>query len=289
MKRWFKRLWKYVISVECLAIVAIIVIIFLIFFPFNSNKIKAEHIVAVESVKDCVTETGQPVQMDECAKSLGYSSQGISTIAQNILIAGETEAEKGWAAILLNNIPEAIIYLNKSQDLNPYDIRLYRDLAFAYLKLNDYENVVQSCNEVLSRNSNDVRCLDMQAISYYMLDNNDEALKNVQRSIDIEPHICRNLNLGLYQGGVGNITEAKRLIDEVIEKDKQIVLRCWSPIRMENVPANLDDYDICFLNKQRGESVCRSFAEEGWRTRDKEGNEIEEGLPEGLPEPVFSM
>lgn len=279
----FKRAWKYIISIECLVILGIIIAIFLFLFPLKgSSKLDEADLQILENVKDCMSSTGQPMSLDKCAESFTVTSEEVNAIASKVLEKEELQIEKAWALMVEKNFSGAEPYLNLSYKENPFDVRGYRDMAFSYLNMNNYEKALEFCNVVLQRNSADIQCLDMQGIAYYMLDKNAEALKNAEKSNEIQPHICRELNIGLYNAGIGNITGAKQIIDAVIEKDKQILLRCWSPIRMEIPPEDIDRFNLCFQNKQTEESVCRPFAKKEWATKG--------GKPEQpqLPEPVYS-
>lgn len=43
----------------------------------------------------------------------------------------------------------------------------YANMALCYLKLEDYENVIDYCNKVIQYDPNNVKCLYRRGISYY--------------------------------------------------------------------------------------------------------------------------
>jgi len=185
------------------------------------------------------------------------------------------EKEKGRASIVLSNYSDALIHLQNTSD---NEAQLKKDIAFAYMSLKQYNAAVEPCNEVLANDANDTFCLDIAGIADYVSDRNSEAFEKGKKAYEISASPCRSLNLGLYYGGTGNISEAKTRIDEVIRSNKNIVLSCWSPIKSDIPVSAMDRYNLCFLNNDKTKSICRSFAAEGW----VEGNVTQKTTPEQI-------
>lgn len=230
----------------------------------GEQKIDEAKIEILEAVKNCTQSIGQPVSLSECAEKFGLAEDQVKILAENVLEVSKIEAEKGWAAIVIKDFISAEEHLNKAYVLYPNDIEIWRDLAFTYMNLKDFNKVIEFCNKVLSEDPTDINCLDERGVAFYKLDRNEEALQDGLKAQETQPYICRKFNLGMYYAGVGNIEEAKKIIDGVIKKDKNVLLTCWSPSTAKEPPTNIEDYDICLFNPIEGEAICRSIAKEGW-------------------------
>lgn len=249
----------------------ITIIIFLVGVLMNihvqtqgEQKIDEAKIEILEAVKKCTQSIGQPVSPSECAEKFGLTENQIKVLAENILEVSKIEGEKGWAAIVIKDFISAKEHLNKAYILSPNDVEIWRDLAFTYINLKDFNKVIEFCNKVLYENPTDINCLDERGVAFYKLDRNEKALQDGLTAQETQPYICREFNLGMYYAGVGNIEEAKKIIDDVVKKDKGVLLTCWSPSTTKEPPTNIEDYDICLFNPIKGEAICRSIAKKGW-------------------------
>lgn len=230
----------------------------------GEQKIDDAKIEILETVKNCSQSIGQPVSRSECAEKFGLTENQIKILAENVLEISEIEVEKGWAAIVIKDFPSAKEHLNRAYELNPNDVGIWRDLAFTYLNLKEYNKVVEFSDKVLSEDPTDINCLDARGVAFYKLGRNEKALYDGLIAQEIQPYICREFNLALYYAGVGNVEEAKKIMDGIIKKDKRVILTCWSPSMSKEPPRNIEDYDICLFDPIKGEAICRSIVKEGW-------------------------
>ncbi|MFH1065153.1 MAG: hypothetical protein V1734_01460 [Nanoarchaeota archaeon] len=255
-----------------------VIIIALLPYPGQPN-LKQWEINEVSAVKNCLAVMGLPPTAEECAKTLDAPLDEVTESAEHVFAYSEDNKEKAEAAIVLSNFSGAKEILEElitndtsvSKDLS-------KDLAFASMSLRDYGRAAELCEEIINNNANDSFCLDVLGISYYAMNRNEESFENGKKAYELYPHPCRYLNLGLQYGNTGNISEAKRILDDVIRTDKDIVLSCWSPIKT-NIPiSDIDRYNLCFLNDDKSKSICRAFAQEGWI----EGDTTEKKTPEQI-------
>jgi len=265
MRKLFKhsKMFRYIF-------LACVVLIVLTASYRHSYLVKDSEVDYVNSLEACL------VSMDLPNTCLIENNEAI----ENILRLSQDSKLKGYAYLIKEDYSKAQEELNGYLIKNPSDLEARKALVFVHMKLNEFYGVIDHCTSILENNPEDTFCLDAQGIVYYIMDENEKAVQNADKSFELEPTFCHEFNKGLYQGGIGNIEETKTTIDKLILQDKTKILKCWSPIQMEIPEDKIDGYDICFLNKQKDESVCRGFAQEGWKTK-LQGVEI--------PEPVFSM
>ena len=254
------------------------IIIALLPYP-GQPSLKQWEINEVKAIKDCLAVTGLPPTLEDCAKSLDAPVKEITESAQHVFAWSENKKEKAEAAIVLSNFTAAKEILEElitndtsaSKDLS-------KDLVFASINLRQYGRAAELCEEIIKDDANNTFCLDVLGISYYAMNRNKEGFENGKKAYDLYPHPCRYLNLGLYYGNTGNITEAKRILDDMIKTDKSIVLSCWSPIKTGIPLSDIDRYNLCFLNDDKSKSICRAFAKEGWI----EGDVTQKKTPEEI-------
>lgn len=302
MHKTLKRLLKHS-KMFRYAFLICIVIIFAAVVYRNNHVLKIEDLNNVEAAKTCLVGMGIPNTISGCSVAIESTETDLKESAENVLRLGFSEKEKGWAALVLANYTDAKLHFNNALNVTKSDLETWQDLVFAQMNLGEFNGVIALCHQVLEKDENNTFCLDAQGIAKYILDDNQGAMENGKKSFELEPSVCREFNFALYQGGVGKIEETKEIIDRLIDSNKNMLLQCWSPVQVDIPAERLDDYNICFMNKIKKESVCRAFAEEGWASRKlnlPEGVMLEEEvpeippppsleLPEGLPEPVFSM
>ncbi|MFA5887689.1 MAG: hypothetical protein WC852_03185 [Candidatus Nanoarchaeia archaeon] len=254
------------------------IIIALLPYP-GQPSLKQWEINEVSSVKDCLAVTGLPTTLEDCAKTLDVESDEITESAQHVFAYSEDNKQKAEAAIVLTNytgakeILEELITNDTSASKD-----LIQDLVFTSINLRDYGRAAELCEGIIKDDANNTFCLDVLGISYYAMNKNKESFEYGKKAYELYPHPCRYLNLGLQYGNTGNITEAKRILDDVIKTDKNIVLTCWSPIKTSIPLSDIDRYNLCFLNDDKSKSICRAFAKEGWI----EGNTTKVKTPEEI-------
>lgn len=252
----------------------LVLIIALLPYP-GQPSLKQWEINEVSAVKDCLVVTGLPSTLEDCAKTLDVEAGEITESAQHVFMWSEDEKQRAEAAIVLSNFTGAKEIL---EELIINDSSVSKELAFTSINIRDYGRAAELCEEIISNDANNTFCLDVLGISYYAMNKNNECFENGKKAYDLYPHPCRYLNLGLYYGNTGNISEAKRILDEVIKTSKDIVLSCWSPIKT-NIPlSDIDRYNLCFLNDDKSKSICRAFAKEGW----VEGDVTQKKTPEEI-------
>ncbi len=284
MRKRLKRVWRTIISLEFLILLALVVTILLVLFS-NSffARVKANDLLNLKSLKDCMTNTLKPSRLDLCASSLGLTENEAKELAEKIYLHSENVQEQAWASFILKNYTDSVTKLAGSMELNPYDLRNYRDLAFIYILAKQYNESTSLCDKVLESVPNDLTCLDLNAIAYYAINKNSEALNNSLKTYKMNQSFCHDLNLGLYYGANGNLTKAQEFVDKVLNENRTLVLNCWSPIMSNKVLTNVDNYQLCFKNQDNTRTVCRTFSNATWVVTENKPK-----LPEGLPEPVFS-
>ncbi|MDD4877781.1 MAG: hypothetical protein PHO02_01955 [Candidatus Nanoarchaeia archaeon] len=236
------------------------IIIVLLPYP-GQPDLKQWEINEVSAIKDCLVVTGLPTTLEDCAKTLGVKAEKATESAEHVFMWSESNKEKAEAAIVLSNFSGAKEILEK---LVINDTSVQKDLAFASINLREYGRAAELCESIIQEEANDTFCLDVLGISYYTMNRNKESFEYGKKAYDLYPHPCRYLNLGLEYGNTGNISEAKRILDEVIKTNKDIVLSCWSPIKTSIAVSDIDRYNLCFLNDDKSKSICRAFAREGW-------------------------
>ncbi|MBU4242461.1 MAG: hypothetical protein KKA65_05590 [Nanoarchaeota archaeon] len=244
----------------------------------TNYTIKDYEVDYVNNLEACLVSMDLPKTHSECLIELALTED--NKAIKNILRLSKDSKLKGYAYIIKEDYAKAQEELNNVLVENHLDTEARKALIFVHMNLQEVYGVIDHCTIILENNPEDTFCLDAQGISYYLLDENEKAVQNADKSFELEPTFCHEFNIGLFQGGIGNIEETKSVIDKLITQDKTKILKCWSPIKMEIPDDKIDGFDICFLNKQKDESVCRGFAKEGWKTK-LQGVE--------MPEPVFSM
>lgn len=250
-------------AVQYTLFLLLVVIIAAIPYPIPHN-IKEKTIMQAEAMKECLVTMGLPLTFSECAEKLGFNEEKATKGAEEILAYSMNDRHKMWAAIIAGKYTDAALYYNNLTLSEQNSIKAKKELVFALMYLREYGKAAEVCEEMIQADANDAFCLDVLGISYYALNRNNEAFEKGKEAYDLNPDACRKLNLGLYYGNTGNITEAKRIIDEVIKDNKPIVLRCWSPIKTDIPLSDIDRYNLCFLNNEKTKSICRAFAQEGW-------------------------
>lgn len=223
--------------------------------------LKQWEINEVSAVKGCLVVTGLPTTLEECAKTLDVEAEEVTESAEHVFMWSEDEKQKAEAAIVLSNFSAAKEIL---EELVINDTSVQKDLAFASINLKQYGRAAELCENMIKEDANSTFCLDVLGIAYYTMNKNKESFEYGKKAYDLYPHPCRYLNLGLQYGNTGNISEAKRILDDVIKTDKGIVLSCWSPIKTSIPASDIDRYNLCFLNDDKSKSICRAFSREGW-------------------------
>ncbi|MBU2637862.1 MAG: hypothetical protein KJ955_02725 [Nanoarchaeota archaeon] len=239
----------------------LVVIIAAIPYPIPHN-IKEKTIMQTEAMKSCLVTMGLPLTFQECASNLDFNEEQVTEGAEEILTYSTNDMQKMQAAIVLSKYSDAVLYFNNLTTPEQEDSR--KDIVFALLSLREYGKAAEICETF----SDDAFCLDALGIAYYALNRNNEAFEKGKQAYELNTDTCRKLNLGLYYGNTGNISEAKKIIDEVIRDDKPIVLKCWSPIKSDIPVSEIDRYNLCFLNNEKTKSICRAFSQEGWSESD---------------------
>ncbi len=239
----------------------LVVIIAAIPYPIPHN-IKEKTIAQAEAMKDCLVSMGLPLTFAECAEKLGFDKEKAKEGAEEIIAYSINGKHKLEAAIILGKYTNAVLYFNNLTI--PEQEEAKKDVVFALMSLRQYGKAAELCETV----PNDSFCTDALGIAYYALNRNNDAFEKGKEAYGLNPDACRKLNLGLYYGNTGNITEAKKIIDEVIRTDKPIVLKCWSPIKSDIPVSEIDRYNLCFLNNEKTKSICRAFAQDGWSESD---------------------
>ncbi len=285
--RFIKRLLKHSRMFRTIFLICIILLLGALVFR-SSYTLKTSQIEDVKSMEQCLVSMDLPNSYSQCLEKLGLEGQEINRTLEDIDKLSEDLRLESRTAIIKKDYEKARTLLNEYLVENPEDIKARKALIFAEMNLREYYGVKEHCERILEQNPNDTFCLDAQGIAYYLLDENEKAIENAEKAFELEQSFCHELNYALFKGGVGEIEETKIIIDRLISENKTLILKCWSPVKQDIPDSNIDNYDICFLNKQRKESVCRAFAEEGWRTKKLDINIPGTEEPE-LPDPVFSM
>lgn len=279
MHRTIKRLLKHSRLFRIIFLMCIILIVAA--FIFRSNyTIKDSEIEQLNSMESCLVKMGMPQTYSECLNKLSLTGEDLDASVKNILRLSKNHKLLGYAYLVQEEHELAQKELNDALLDNASDMEARKALVFVEMKLEDYYGVIEHCRFILQEDPNNTLCLDAQGIAYYIADENEKAVNNAKLSFELEPSFCHEFNLALFQGGIGDIEETKATIDKLLAEDKTKILKCWSPIKQDISDDKLDNFDLCFLNKQKQESVCRNFAKEGWKTK-LQGVE--------MPEPVFSM
>ncbi|XP_022901032.2 protein unc-45 homolog B [Onthophagus taurus] len=98
--------------------------------------------------------------------------------------------EKGNSAFKLENYPEALNYYLEAIELSddPKNTAVYhKNAAAAYLKLNENENALESCNKSLEITPNDPKALFRKVQALENLQRFEEAYKDARQILVIEP------------------------------------------------------------------------------------------------------
>ncbi|MDI6737857.1 MAG: hypothetical protein QME12_05070 [Nanoarchaeota archaeon] len=251
-----------------------VIILALLPYPGQPN-LKQWEINEVSAAKDCLVVTGLPATLEDCAKQLDVEAEEVTESAQHVFAWSKDEKQKAEAAIVLSNFTAAKEIL---EEIIINDTSVSNDLIFASMNLRQYGRAAELCENIIKNDANNTFCLDVLGISYYVLNKNKESFEYGKKAYELYPHPCRYLNLGLQYGNTGNISEAKRILDDMIKTNKNIVLSCWSPIKTSIPASDIDRYNLCFLNDDKSKSICRAFAREGWI----EGNTTRIKTPEEI-------
>ncbi|KAL0271138.1 UNVERIFIED_CONTAM: hypothetical protein PYX00_008330 [Menopon gallinae] len=104
------------------------------------------------------------------------------------IIANQAK-DRGNESFKTGDYSTALKYYNLSLKLCP-TVNAYNNRAMTYIKLQNYQEALGDCNEVLKREQNNIKALHRRATAYQNLggDNNNElALKDLLKIISLEP------------------------------------------------------------------------------------------------------
>jgi tetratricopeptide (TPR) repeat protein len=130
-----------------------------------------------------------------------------------------TNFAMGKTCFLLNEYDQAIIYLQKSVELDPENTTAYYALGRIFNDKKDYIKAIEYYKKAIAINKNDNFLYSALADTYYDSGDYDKAIENGKKAIDLAPNDARALNdLGYYYyKGSGDYVKAIAYMQKAIE------------------------------------------------------------------------
>lgn len=124
----------------------------------------------------------------------------------------------GTAKYELKIYDEAIEYLNKSIELNPYLSEAYNNLGLAYYAIKEYNKSLNHFNDSLSLNNKDPKTYNNRGTCKEKLEDYKGAIEDYNEAIRLNPNYSEAYNnRGNAKNGLGNIEEAIEDYNKSIE------------------------------------------------------------------------
>lgn len=133
--------------------------------------------------------------------------------------------KKGYCENELGKYNEAIVSLNRANELNANDAKTYNELGYAYTKLKNADDAIKNFNKSLEINGKSFYATNGLGDVYKDLKKNvAEALKYYLRAVDIEPGNKKsNYWAGWCYNDMGKNNDAVPFLKKAIEADGKYV------------------------------------------------------------------
>ncbi len=143
-----------------------------------------------------------------------------------------------YLLILLGRPDEAMIQIRRAQELNPLSPAVNIHAARMYNHARQYDRAIEECNKVLGLNPDDIFALWVKGCAYSFKGEYDEAIAVfLSRKV---PDPSTNWMLGYTYGRAGDTTEARRVLDFLLDKSKRTFIQ---PAMIAAVYVGLGAYD----------------------------------------------
>ncbi|XP_015113464.1 70 kDa peptidyl-prolyl isomerase-like, partial [Diachasma alloeum] len=122
--------------------------------------------------------------------ALKYKNMAVSLVRDNRLKDAFYRFSKACKIIISMEPIEPDLELSEEMNKKIRELRtsLYNNMAMCQLKYNNYEHAIELCTKVLQRDENNVKALYRRGCSYGGTRNNEKAIEDLQRAIELEPN-----------------------------------------------------------------------------------------------------
>ncbi|XP_063991057.1 uncharacterized protein LOC135169733 [Diachasmimorpha longicaudata] len=122
--------------------------------------------------------------------ALKYKNMAVALVHDNRLKDAFYRFSKACKIIISMEPIEPDLELPEEMNKKIRELRtsLYNNMAMCQLKYNNYEHAIELCTKVLQRDENNVKALYRRGCAYGGIRNNEKAVEDLQRAIELEPN-----------------------------------------------------------------------------------------------------
>ncbi|XP_071866285.1 spag1 axonemal dynein assembly factor [Bombus fervidus] len=225
------------------------------------NKIDIQDEQQKVEAKKLQQKQKQILKKQQVGKSIILDKTTMTGTELNLM--AEQEKEKGNEAYKAGDYEEALKHYDTSIKINSNIIACYTNRAITYIKLQRYEDALNDCNTVLSKEHTNIKALLRRALSLEHLGDLSQALADYEAALKLAPndtsaiagvkrlrklHESKTVRMTIKEEQTGDTNKRSRS-DEI-----EI---CRNFFSLFGSQFNLEDC-ICFCDRAPGPSHCLS-------------------------------